>query len=196
MRRVPPDSVAVFPEFLKQSWAGTGLPSALTEARLASEAFVGAASRPSRPCRSTCQKLRSRSTKPRCRAPVPRSASSAITGRVTWRVEGVKSVGDNESGARGRTRAGGRTVRRRCAGAANSGRGGGLAGSILRVVSRATHRPTLLRARHPSPHPAIGRTSYPDHGCRPCIRVWRTWFDARMHSRPGACHLEAPETHT
>ena len=112
-----------------------------------------------------------------------------------WRVEGVTPVGDNQSAlvaalALAAELSGVEAPVRRM-----SDRGGRLAGSILCFVSRATHWPTLLGTRHPSPHPAACRTFYPDPGCRPCLRVRGTWFDARVHSRPGACRLEAPAAH-
>ena len=113
----------------------------------------------------------------------------------TWRVEGVRTVGDNQSAL----------VAALALAAELSGveaqarqivdRGGGLAGSILRFFSRTTYWPTLLCARYAYLHPATGRAAYPNPGCRPCVRVRGAWFDARLYPRPGACRLEAPGAH-
>jgi len=103
---------------------------------------------------------------------------------AAWRVEGVKSVGSNEpalvaalalaaepSGVEGSSPA----VSDPC---------GGLACSILRLISRTTDWPTILRTRHARPQYAIGRPSCPDAGCRPRLRVRRPRFDAWVRSHP------------
>ena len=164
MRQVPPNANAVHPDFLKQDGGdrsrGHYDPSALAGADRRAGHSSPPRLHPSKPCRLTYRKPRSRSTKPRCRAPVPRSAYSAITdGRLARRR--CDAGRRRPIGARGRTCSGGRTVRRRGAGAADADRGGRLAGSILCFVSRATHWPTLLGTRHPSLHRAACRAGSP-----------------------------------
>ena len=157
--------------------------------------FFAATSHPSKPCRLTCRRQRSRCLRSRaiehlCHSRFfPRPLDGHLAGR---RCEDGRG---QPIGTRGRACACGRTVRRRGAGAPNSDRGGGLAGSIPRFFSRTTYWPTLLCARYASPHPATGRAAYPNPGCRPCVRVRGTWFDARVYPRPGACCLEAPGAH-
>ena len=73
------------PDFLKQRWrrqVARALRSLPCVRGSAGGTFFAATSHPSKPCRLTYRKLLSRSTKLRCRAPVPRSAYSAITGRA------------------------------------------------------------------------------------------------------------------
>ena len=84
MRQVPPNANAASPRLPQAKMAATGragttIPPPCVRGS-AGGTFFAATSRPSKPCRLTYRKRRSRSTKQRCRAPVPRSAYSAITG--------------------------------------------------------------------------------------------------------------------
>ena len=112
-----------------------------------------------------------------------------------WRVEGVTSVGDNQSAlvaalALAAELSGVEAPVRRIPTEAE----GWLARSYASFPEQLIGRRFSVRGTHLRiPPPA--RTSYPDPGCRPCLRVRGTWFDARVHSRPGACRLEAPAAH-
>ena len=112
-----------------------------------------------------------------------------------WRVEGVKSVGDNESAlvaalALAAELSGVEVPVRRTPTEAE----GWLARSYASFPEQLIGRRFSVRGTHLRiPPPA--RTDYPDPGCRPCLRVRRTWFDARLHPCPGACRLAAPAAH-
>ena len=79
----------------------------------------------------------------------------------TWRVEGVRSVGDNQSALVAALALAAELSGVEAQARQNCDRGGGLAGSIPRFVSRATYWPTLLCARYAYLHPASRQDGLP-----------------------------------